>query len=90
MKRARRDVRETAGCIDFDAALEAYLEGSDPERLLRAAGRIIDCKLPIDPKHADTISRLTDHLDIEIETYDDAGRAVRHWFALMGEDSARH
>jgi hypothetical protein len=87
---ARRIDRETSGAIEFDAALEVYLEGSDPERLLQAAGKVIDCNLPIDPKHADTISRLTDHLDIEIETYSDAAHAIRRWFALTMEPGARH
>jgi hypothetical protein len=75
---------------DFDAALEAYLEGGDPERLLLAADNVIDCNLPIDPKHGDTISVLIDHVDIEIETYSDAAHAIRRWFALMDEDGARH
>ena len=52
-----------AGAIDFDAALEAYLKGGSHEDLLQAAGKVIDCNLPIAPKHADTISRFTDHLD---------------------------
>jgi hypothetical protein len=30
--------RETSGAIAFDCALEAYLDGGDPEDLLRAAG----------------------------------------------------
>jgi hypothetical protein len=38
--RARQtDERETSGAIDFDAALEACVEGGDPEELLQAAGR---------------------------------------------------
>ncbi|HWE18128.1 MAG TPA: hypothetical protein VG758_13245, partial [Hyphomicrobiaceae bacterium] len=67
--------------IDFDAALEAYLKGGDPERLLLAADNVIDCNLPIDPKHTDAISALTDHLDVEIKTYSDAAHAISRWFA---------
>ncbi len=86
----RRLDRGTSGAIDFDAALAAYLDGGDPERLLQAAGKVIDCNLPIDPEHADEISVLTDHLDIEIETYGDAAHAIRRWFATMREPGARH
>jgi hypothetical protein len=44
-----RDIdRETSGTIDFDAALEAYLNGGDPEELLRAADMVIECNLPMD------------------------------------------
>jgi hypothetical protein len=82
--------RETPDAIDFDAALEAYRNGGNPDELLQAAGRAIDSNLPIAPELADTISRLTDHLDIEIETYGDAARAIRRWFALLGEPGARH
>ena len=37
----RRIDREASGAIDFDAALEACLEGGDPEGLVRAAGMVI-------------------------------------------------
>lgn len=66
--------------IDFDAALEAYLKGDSHEELLRDRRQGHRQHLPIDPQHADTISKLTDHLDIEIETYCDAARAIRLWF----------
>ena len=80
---ARRvDDRETSGAVDFDAALEGYTQGGNSEELLQAAGKVIECHLRIDPKHADTISGLTDNLDIEIETYADAAHAIRRWFAL--------
>ena len=82
--------RETSGAVDFDSALKACRHDSDPEVLLQAAGKVIDCHLPIDPEHADTISLLTDHLDIEIETYADAAHAIRQWFAAMWEPAARH
>jgi hypothetical protein len=79
-------VRETSGAIDFDAALEAYLDGGNHEELLRAAGKVIDCDLPFAAEHADTISKLTDHLDIE--TYGDAAHAIRRWFFQMREPGA--
>jgi hypothetical protein len=82
--------RETSGAVDFDAALEGYIQGGNPEELLQAAGKIIDCHLRIDPEHADAISELTDNLDIEIETYADAAHAIRRWFATMWEPGARH
>lgn len=80
--------RETSGAIDFDAALEVYLDGGSHEELLRAAGKVIDCDLPFAPEHADTISKLTDHLDLEIETYGDAAHAIRRWFFQMREPGA--
>jgi hypothetical protein len=57
---------------------------------LRGAGKVIDCDLPFAPEHADTISKLTDHLDIEIETYGDAAHAIRRWFFRMREPGASH
>jgi hypothetical protein len=51
-------------------------------------GKVIDCNRPIDPKHADPISVLTDNLNIEIETYSDAAHAIRRWFATMREPGA--
>jgi hypothetical protein len=81
---------ETSGAIDFDAALEAYLDGGDPERLLQAAGTVIDCDLPMTREHADIVCGLTGTFDILIETYGDAAHAIRRWFALMGEPGARH
>ena len=88
--RARQtDERELSGAIDFDAALEAYLEGSDPEELLQAAGKVIDCHLPLAPEHAAHVSALTAE-PIEIETYSDAAHAIRRWFATMREPGARH
>jgi hypothetical protein len=82
--------RETSGTVDFDAALEGYIQGGNREELLRAAGKVFDCNLRIDPKYADTISELIDNLDIEIETYADAAHAIRRWFAAMEEPGARH
>jgi hypothetical protein len=80
--------RETSGAIDFDVALEAYLERGNHEELLRAAGKVIDCDLPFAAEHADTISKLTDNLDIEIETYGDAAHAIRRWFFQLREPGA--
>jgi hypothetical protein len=75
----RRFDREVA----FDAALSAYQRGGNPEGLLRAAGAVIDSKIPIAPEHADRISEMTDQLNIEVETYGDAAYAVRRWLAVM-------
>jgi hypothetical protein len=81
--------REQEGAIDFDAALEAFLDGGDPEELLCAAGMVIGSTIPLDPAHAEAIAELTG-CGCELMDYDDAGRAVRRWFALMEEDAPRH
>ena len=86
---AGRDFEATS-CINFDAALKAYRDGNDPAALLRAAGKVIDSSLPIALEHADTISVVTDNLNIEIETYGDAAHAIRRWFFQMREPVARH
>ena len=52
MRTLRPSQRETQGAIDFDAALEAYLEGGDPEDLLRAAGMVIGSTIPLDAEPA--------------------------------------
>jgi hypothetical protein len=88
--RRTAQARETSGAIDFDTALYAYLDGGSHYELLRAAGKVIDCDLPFAPEDANTISELTDHLDIEIETYGDAAHAIRRWFFQMRELGARH
>ena len=85
----RRVDRETSGAIELDAALEAYLNGGDPEDSLRAAGLVIGSTVPLDPELALVIAALTG-CSCELADYDDAGRAVRRWFALMEEDGARH
>jgi hypothetical protein len=56
----RRLDRETA----FVAALDGYQKGGSSEALLHAASAVIDSKKPIAPEHADTISVLTDNLNI--------------------------
>jgi hypothetical protein len=88
---ARRiDNRETAGAIDFDAALDAFrYEGVDPEELLRAAELVVGSTIPLDPEHAEYIGELTG-TTCEIVDYDDAARAIRRWFALLEESGARH
>ena len=83
--------RASSGAIDFDAALEAYIDGGDAEAeaLLRAAGNVLGSSIPLDPAHAEAFAALTGCTWV-LEDYDDAGRAVRRWFALMGEPGARH
>jgi hypothetical protein len=77
--------RETQGAIDFDAALEGWASGYvGPEELLRAAGLVIDSTIPLDPDHAKAIAQLTGAI-VKLTTYDDAGRAVRRWFAAREE-----
>ena len=89
MTRAARLDRETSGATDFDAALEAYFETGDAEELLRAAALVLGSSIPLDEAHADTIAALTG-TDCELVDYDDAGRAIRRWFALVAEPGARH
>ena len=81
--------REEERCADFDAALADYIAGGDTASLLCAATIVIGSFVPIDPMRADTIAELTG-CHWEIKDYDDAGRAVRRWYALMEEDGARH
>jgi hypothetical protein len=86
---ARYVSREEAGCIGFDAALDAYLEGGGAEDLLRAAQMVAGSAIELDQERAFIIVELTGAI-CELADYDDAGRAVRRWFALMGEPGARH
>jgi hypothetical protein len=88
MTRQAAQARESSGAIDFDAALEAYLGGRGQEALLRAAGKVIDCDMPFAVEHADTISKLIDDLDIDVETYGDAAHAIRPWFFQIREQGA--
>jgi hypothetical protein len=90
-RRLPRIDRETSDVIDFDAALEAYIDGEDAEAedLLRAAGNVLGSTFPLDSEHADGIAELTGCRCV-LEDYDDAGRAVRRWFATMAEPGARH
>jgi hypothetical protein len=73
--------REAQGAIDFDAALEGYASCyEEPEVLLRAAGLVLGSTIPLDHEHARAIAELTGAF-VKLEDYDDAGRAVRRWFA---------
>ena len=82
--------RETQGAIDFDAALEGYACGyMGPEDLLRAAGLVMGATIPLDPGHAAAIAELTGSI-VKLENYDDAGRAVRRWFAAKEEAGVRY
>ena len=56
----------------------------------QAAGSVIDSNRPIAPEHADTISVVTDNLNIVVETYGDAAHAIRRWFFQMREPGVRH
>jgi hypothetical protein len=56
---------------------------------LRAAAIVIECDLPLTREHADAITNLTGE-SIEIESYSDAGHAVRRSFATMDEDAPRN
>jgi hypothetical protein len=87
---ARYISREEAGCIAFDAALDEYLEGGDPEDLLRATYMLAGSAAELDPERAFIIGEVTGVCCETLQDYDDAGRAVRRWFALMEEDGARH
>jgi hypothetical protein len=59
------------------------------EALLRVAAFIIECELPLTREHADAISNLTGE-SIEIESYAEAGHAVRRWLVIMDEDAPRN
>jgi hypothetical protein len=83
-----RHDRDTAR-IEFDAALEAYLDGGDAEELLRAAALVMGSAVPLDEEKAGVIALLTGCTCV-LANYDDAGRAIRRWFAMMGEPDARH
>jgi hypothetical protein len=45
---------------------------------------VLGCRIPLDPEHALVVAELTGAAD-ELVDYDDAGRAVRRWFAAMAE-----
>ena len=79
------DDRVASGAVDFDAALVA----GDHEELLRAAGLVVDCQLPISLAHADAVTELTGW-PLMIETYADAAHAVRRWVCMMLEPGVRH
>jgi len=81
--------REVAACIDFDCALQDYLERGEAEGLLCAAALVLGSRIPLGPQHAKAIAELTG-CGCTLQDYDDAGRAVRRWFAIMAESGARH
>ena len=85
----RRDDRGLDGAINFDAALEAYLQRGDPEDLLCAAGLMVGSTIALNSEIADIVADLTGTAD-ELADYDDAARAVRRWFATCAEPGARH
>jgi hypothetical protein len=87
---AQRTTPEEAACIDFNAALDAYAEGGDAKRLLSAACMVVGNLTEIDPKRAFAVAGLTGVCCDLLVDYDDAGRAVRRWFALMAEPGSRH
>ena len=82
--------REEAGCIEFDAELDAYLEGGHVGALLRAAYEVAGSAIEMEPKRAFTIAQLTGACDELLVDYDDAARAIRRWFAQTLEPGARH
>jgi hypothetical protein len=69
---------------------DAYLQGGDVGALLRASYKVAGSSIEMDPKRAFAIAELTGSQDKQLVDYDDAGRAVRRWFALMAEPGARH
>jgi hypothetical protein len=87
---SRHITREEEGCLDFDAELDAYLEGGDAGALLRAAYAVAGSAIQMDPKRAFVVAELTGACDELLVDYDDAGRAVRRWFATMWEPGVRH
>jgi hypothetical protein len=78
-----------ARTIDFDIALEAFLDGGDPEELLLAASAVRGSSIPLGREHAEAVAELTGCNHV-LQDYDDAGRAVRLWFSVMGEPGVRH
>jgi hypothetical protein len=82
--------REEANCIEFDAELDAYMEGGHVVALLRAAYEVAGSAIEMDPQRAFTIARLTGAGDELLVDYDDAARAIRRWFAQTLEPGARH
>jgi hypothetical protein len=88
--RVWRFTREEANCIEFDAELDAYLEGGHVVALLRAAYEVAGSAIEMDPKRAFTIAELTGACDELLVDYDDAARAIRRWFAQTLEPGVRH
>jgi hypothetical protein len=82
--------REEADCIEFDAEFDAYLKGGEVGALLRASYKVAGSAIEMDPKRAFTLAELTGARDKLLVDYDDAARAIRHWFAHTLEPGARH
>lgn len=87
---ARYVSRDEAVCIEFDAALDAYLEDGDVGSLLAAAHEVAGSAIEMHPERVFAVAELTGARDEWLVDYDDASRAVRRWFALMDEPGMRH
>jgi hypothetical protein len=66
------------------------LNGGAAEDLLRAARMLVGSSAQLNPERAFIIAELTGTCCEMPQDYDDAGRAVWRWFALMAEPGARH
>src|SRR5262245_57789216 len=79
---------------DFDHALEMYVDDPKndyaPLELFESAGRVRGLTLALDPQDVLVISSLTGTPSTELLDYDDAGRAVHHWFCQTWESGSRH
>jgi hypothetical protein len=75
--------------IEFDAALEAYIEGADGEELLRAAASILDSDVPLDPTRAGWIAEMAGSTK-PLDTYSDGAHAVRRYFAMLEDRGTEH
>ncbi len=64
--------------IDFLAALCMYQVGADPEELLQACGKVLDCDEPLQVEMRLELEDLVGRT-IRGETYADAAHAVRQW-----------
>ena len=51
---------------------------------------LVGSNIPLDAEVAEVVTDLTGTSGDELVDYDDAGRAVRRWFALTWEPGARH
>jgi hypothetical protein len=85
----RRSPRRLDGEGAFVVALDAYQHGGDAKAMLRSAAAIIDSKRPIAMKHADTISMVTDNLNLIVRTYGDAADEIWRRLAFSAP-GARH
>jgi hypothetical protein len=83
--------REIIGATDFDAALEAYMDGGDAEaeELLRTAGNVLGSTIPMDAECAEAIGELTGGTDV-LGDYDDALPRRVSLVRLMALPGAKH